>query len=215
MYKNHHIILLSGPAGSGKDTCFDIIKKQLTSNNPEIVVKQYAFGRPLKEIVVETTKLYQNLELSVEEMNSLVYKEKPMPLSTIYYDDNSHPLVVRTLLQKIGTDILRKYLGDDIFARAIINQVDKELLVATGPTLVFITDLRFPNELEVVQTYCDKACYRCTTVFIERNHRAIDNHNHSSESYYDQLRKDIIIHNNGTMDDLEKTIKSILPLLSS
>ena len=62
---------------------------------------------------------------------------------------------------------------------AIIKQINKDLEMATNQTLVVITDLRFPNELEVVQVYCSKACYKCHTIFIKRDNNET-NYNHSS-----------------------------------
>ena len=214
----HRILLLCGKAGSGKDTSFEILKKLMAKYHPEVDIKQYAFGRPLKEIVVQTTRLYSGLELSVEAMNDLSYKETPIPDYNIHVSGGTEPLVVRKLLQQIGTDILRKHLGDDIFARAIVNQIEQDFETAIKPTLAVITDLRFPNELETVQAYCDRACYECQIVFIMRINKDSVSHNHSSESYYDQLitKTDLIIHNHGSLAELKRNIKAvILPQLTS
>jgi hypothetical protein len=205
------VVLFCGPAGSGKDTSYEILRRQLLGCLQEchLDISKYSFGRSLKEIAVELSSLFIDANFSADAMDSLEYKEAYRPEYKLYIGSNKQPqpFVIRTLLQHIGTDILRKHLGDDIFAKAVINKLDEQFK-KTSNQIAIITDLRFPNEQNSIVEYCNKNEYRCITIYIERNGR-ITNSAHSSESYYNSLRKDIIINNNGTLYDLEAEIKKI------
>lgn len=196
------VILLCGSAGSGKDTSYEMLKKQWDCH-----VRSYSFGRPLKEIVVDLCRLFYNAEFSAESMNNLEYKEVKRPEQIMYLDGEAHSLVLRTVLQQVGTDILRKQLGDDIFAKAVIQNI-AEQMSQPSPQIAIITDLRFPNEQKCIMDYCFQNGYKCMTIFIHRDN-FLQSHGHSSESYYNHLEKDIIIDNNGTLLDLERELKKI------
>jgi len=207
MSRQHTVVLFCGSAGSGKDTCYHILKQHI--DNQRFDVSNYTFGKPLKEIVVDLCKLFLNEKYSVEAMDNLEYKEIERPEHVIFSENESHPLIIRTLLQKIGTDILRKQLGQDIFAKTIISKIDQALKSSTDLNrehISFITDLRFPNEQKCIKTFCNENGHKCITIYICRNNNPLASHSHSSESYYDQLEKDIVIQNNGTIDELKDEI---------
>jgi len=194
--------MLCGSAGSGKDTSFNFIKKHMSKS---IDISHFSFGRALKEIVVDLCKLFLNENYSFEEMDNYGYKEKVRPENTIYPLDNENgePLVIRKLLQIIGTDILRKQLGDDIFAKIILNKIDTLFKTIMKEQIVCITDLRFPNEQKCIIDYCKNNGYKCITIYIRRSVTTSDTYLHTSEKQYDQLEKDIIIENCGSLLDLE------------
>lgn len=196
------VIMLCGSAGSGKDTSFNFIKKHMSKS---IDISHFSFGRALKEIVVDLCKLFLNENYSFEEMDNYGYKEKVRPENTIYPLDNENgePLVIRKLLQIIGTDILRKQLGDDIFAKIILNKIDTLFKTIMKEQIVCITDLRFPNEQKCIIDYCKNNGYKCITIYIRRSVTTSDTYLHTSEKQYDQLEKDIIIENCGSLLDLE------------
>jgi len=207
---NNLIILLSGPAGCGKDTSYEIIKKIYTEKG--FNVRQYAFGKSLKEIVVDLSKLYLNANFSVEDMSNLAYKELPRPEYIIYRNNEAEHLVIRTLLQQIGTDIIRKNLGDDIFAQSVVKQIDRDFKKNSirKPEIAVITDLRFPNELNCIENYCNINHYKFLMISINRHNYKIINNSHSSESYFNELKSNITIDNLGTLDDLETNIREVL-----
>lgn len=199
------VVMFCGSAGSGKDTSFNFIKKHIEKTNESIVINHFSFGRVLKEIVVDICKLFLNENYSLEEMDNYNYKEKVRTEHTVYSLDNQNgdPLVLRKLLQIIGTDILRKQLGDDIFAKTILNKIQVEFNTVFGEQIVFITDLRFPNEQKCIEDYCKNSGYKCITIYIRRTVSLSDTYLHISEKQYDQLKKDIIIENCGSLIDLE------------
>jgi hypothetical protein len=209
----HTVVLFCGKAGSGKDTCFQMLKTQLKKDDA-FDLSNHAFGKPLKEIVSDVCQLFLNERFSVGDMEHLAYKEIERPEHTVFTQDRQpKPLILRTLLQQIGTDILRKQLGQDVFAKAIIGKIEHDL---RGSTLLgkkhvsFITDLRFPNEQKCIQDFCHVNGYKCITIYICRNGSTLSSHSHISESYYDELHKDIIIQNDGTLNDLEKELLKVI-----
>jgi hypothetical protein len=209
----HTVVLFCGKAGSGKDTCFQMLKTQLKKDDA-FDLSNHAFGKPLKEIVSDVCQLFLNERFSVEDMEQLSFKEIERPEHTVFTKDRlPQPLILRTLLQQIGTDILRKQLGQDVFAKAIIGKIEHDL---RGSTLLgkkhvsFITDLRFPNEQKCIQDFCHVNGYKCITIYICRKGSTLSSHSHISESYYDELHKDMIIQNDGTLDDLEKELLKVI-----
>jgi hypothetical protein len=206
------VVLFCGSAGSGKDTSFNFMKKYIEETNNSIIMSHFSFGRPLKEIVVDLCKLFINENYSVESMDNYMYKEEVRPEHTIYFEDNEkgHPLVIRKLLQIIGTDIIRKQLGDDIFAKTTLYKIDKQFNTLIGEQIVFITDLRFQNEQKCIKDYCKNHGYKCCTIYIRRNIALEHTHQHVSEKQYDQLEKDVIIENCGSLPDLELECVSAL-----
>ena len=199
------VVMFCGSAGSGKDTSFNFIKKHIEETNQSLLLSNFSFGRVLKEIVVDLSKLFINENYSIEEMDNYSYKEKVRPEHTIYStnNENGEPLVLRKLLQIIGTDILRKQLGDDIFAKTILNKIHTYFNTVFEDQIVFITDLRFPNEQNCIVDYCKNSGYKCITIYIRRTVSLSDTYLHISEKQYDQLKKDIIIENCGSLIDLE------------
>jgi len=199
------IVMLCGSAGSGKDTSFNFMKKQIEKTKESINICNLSFGRALKEIVADLCKLFLNENYLYQEMDNYGYKEQVRPEHTIYWSDNDkgESLVIRKLLQIIGTDILRKQLGDDIFAKTILNKIDTIFKSISEEQIVFITDLRFPNEQKCIVDYCKNNGYKCITIYIRRTVNLSDTYSHVSEKLYDQLEKDILIENCGSLLDLE------------
>jgi hypothetical protein len=215
------VVLFCGGAGSGKDTSFKIFQSCLhkLDDSYSLRVSQFAFGRPLKEIVSDLCHLFLNETYSVEEMNRFSYKEIERPEHTVYPDlsnpGTSEPLIIRKLLQIIGTDLLRKRLGDDVFATAVLRDIDAFFEPSDngqGVKVACITDLRFPNEQKCVRDYCEARGYICVTAYIRRMviSPKSPSRTHVSESHYDQLEKDFVIENCGHIDELENEVKRLV-----
>lgn len=200
------IFIFCGLAGSGKDTSYNFFKKILQQKYPDYTIQNYAFGNSLKEIVSDVTELYTGERFPVSNMESLEYKEKSHPEYNILVANEQQPLVIRTLLQQIGTNILRKHLGDDIFADCVVKKIKQQF--KHHNQIAIITDLRFPNEYKCVERYCDERDLKFYTIYIERQQK-LTSHTHVSESFYDLLQKDFIIQNNGTLDDLYKKLEEM------
>lgn len=61
-----------------------------------------------------------------------------------------HVIKVRTILQFFGTDICRKYLGNDVWIRATMNKADD---INSVYGICLIPDVRFTNEAKTIQQH--------------------------------------------------------------
>jgi dephospho-CoA kinase len=113
----------------------------------------------------------------------------------------------RQLLQDIG-DIGRKY-DPMIFINLTINKV-LNLAPYNNDDYIIFPDVRYLNELQAIIDSFPNV----TTIRIERNATSDlteAQRTHQSETELDSyLNFDYIVHNNGTLDDLEREIKFIL-----
>jgi dephospho-CoA kinase len=103
------------------------------------------------------------------------------------------------LLQFIGLG-LRDVYGLDIWASA----VEKEILEKNNMNL-FICDLRFPNEAEMLKQH------GFILVRITRKNRIIDRDpNHPSETSLNNYKFDHVIENDGTLEELYAKLENII-----
>lgn len=115
----------------------------------------------------------------------------------------------RTILQKVGTDTIRKqnpefWVG---FIETILNFFPDEW------DYVLIPDTRFPNEIE----YLKEKGYAVQSICIKRpnyeNHLTEEQRQHSSETALDDYQFDHIVMNPGDMEGLEKEVKKLIDAL--
>jgi len=181
----HQVIIgLAGFARSGKDE----LAKQLVANEG---FKRVAFADAMRNIlyalnpIIDTKTVNMapvinsaHVEIRVQEIVDEIGWER----AKVEYPE------IRQLLQRLGTDGARAHLSDDIWVRTVLENN------AETPRLV-IPDVRFPNEAEEIQK-------RGGVIIriIREGYGAVNGHI-SETAYADQ---DIILHNDGTPDDLYK-----------
>jgi len=215
------IILLSGKAGSGKDTVYNIIEKYLNPNSKYAInLRKFAFAQSVKKITKSLTHLYLNLDLPIEQLDNQAFKETAIPGYNLFLDYGQRvPLKPRILFQQIATNILRNELDSDIFARKVANDINdffSKFMNDSSRTLAVITDLRFPNEQSYIMEYFHKhyVGIPVVTILIERNNTnknmVTSEQHHISENLFNDIKSDWIIDNNGTLNDLEKQVKDIV-----
>lgn len=103
----------------------------------------------------------------------------------------------RHLLQVLGVSV-REILGEDTWIRVIENQIE-----ACDPESRFtITDVRFPNEAEMI-------CDRGGEIWLVRR-PGYDGDGHVSERFADEVWADVVIENDGTLEDLEQKVRDAL-----
>ena len=120
-------------------------------------------------------------------------------MDTLYSDSkNTHTLTagvnavtVRTALQVIGTDIIRKHLHSDVFVDAVIDRIRNLAGTVTQTDYVVIPDLRFPNELTQVHASFPG---QCTVIHVTRDARETDGilDEHVSENLQESLAETVI-----------------------
>jgi len=103
----------------------------------------------------------------------------------------------RHLLQVLGVSV-REILGRDTWIRVVENQIE-----ACDPESRFtITDVRFQNEADMI-------CDRGGEVWLVRR-PGYDGDGHASERFADEVWADIVIENDGSLEDLEQKVRDAL-----
>lgn len=129
------LIGVSGYAGSGKDTVGKIIKDLRPETNWEIK----KFAGKLKDVAEILTGINKDL---FEDQDF-----KKTNLSRDWWttcDEGWQPMTVRDLLQKLGTDALRKGLHENTWVNALMADYRQN-------SNWVITDTRFPNEAQAIK----------------------------------------------------------------
>lgn len=177
-YKTMKILLISGKAQAGKTTTANFIVKAM---NESLKPKD-------KKAVI----------INYGDLLKYICKQ--------YFDwDGSKNTAGRTLLQEIGTEVVRaKYKGFWVdFAKDLAYLFDDYWSCAV------IGDCRFKNEIDWGEYGDDVKHIR----IVRPNH---DNglsekqKNHPSETDLDDVTPDCVIVNDGTLEDLEQNVRALL-----
>ncbi len=129
--RRFRLIGLTGKAGSGKDSVADALVAKYG-------YAKYSFAQPLKEL------LNERFGWTMEMWADRLWKECP----ALHALDRNHIPIVgyspRQLAQWLGTDILRRFAGPDVWVELMRQRVDK--LEIQGVPGVVVADVRFDNE---------------------------------------------------------------------
>lgn len=214
------VILISGKARSGKNQFAEYLQKELEYYG--LKVSQDLFAKTLKDWCKEDFKgLVYILESFAEQikakialftdtrehmLNPNIIQELENNIDRIkikdynWYEDKTP--ITRTLLQAYGTDIFRKRVDDNWW----VQQMKKRVLT-TDSDVIIITDARFPNEI----TDMIDNNYEIITIRIKRTINTTEQMNlHPSETSLDNWKEwNYIIENNGSLEDLKKSAKTV------
>ena len=169
-----HIILISGKAQNGKDSCAKILKQKLEQKNNKVLITHY--GDPVKFLA---TNLF-NWNGEKDEYG-------------------------RTLLQKVGTDIVRTQ-NPNFWVDFIIDILK---LFKGEWNYVLIPDCRFINELTRYGEEWDTTTVRVNRLNFENNLTA-EQKNHPSETELDNYHFDYVINAESGLDKLEKEVDKFM-----
>lgn len=113
-------------------------------------------------------------------------------------DVRANLLSIRQLLQYWGTEIQRRYLGDQLWSLTTLKLAEFHDLI--------ISDMRFKVEAEMVKER------RGTVIYIDRPGCEVGNHQSEREAFelYQEGKCDHVIHNDGTLKDLFDKCKEIV-----
>ena len=126
-----NIIQLAGRKRSGKDWTATAIRQQLESHGYSVEVM--SFAEPLKDIA----SIILDMPLSDLEFakNTNAY---------LLESTNSQPeylTTFRSLLQKLGTEAMKKYFGKSVWYDLLINRIEQ-----SSADYILVPDYRFPEE---------------------------------------------------------------------
>lgn len=173
------IILLSGYAGSGKDTFADLLIELFESK--KISYKKYAFADEVKKDI------------------SLLYKDV-LTLESLYTQEGKSKLIETSEGVKTARQLLiehsanmKKIYGNDYWAQIVCKQVD------TSNKVHIISDWRYNIEFDTIYSYFHKE--KIMTLRINRPFiKVIDD---PSEHELDYKKFDYTINNYSTIDNLK------------
>jgi hypothetical protein len=160
------------------------------------------FGGPLKDVVCIL------LGCTREDLEDRDFKDKI--LGEEWHIGNYKP-TVRELLQKMGTEAGREQIHPNIWVNALMKdytsitkrEFHDDKWVREDNIIYpnwIITDVRFPNEVEAIK--------KRGGVVIRIN-REVERDNHASEIMLDDYKFDYVIENNGTKEELYRSLVDI------
>ena len=125
------VIQISGRKRSGKDWTATAIKQQLELHGYSVEVM--SFAEPLKDIASIILDMpLSDLEFA-KNNNDAVYR-------TGSYD-NEYLTTFRLLLQKLGTEAMKKHFGESVWYDLLINRIEQ-----SSADCILVPDYRFPEE---------------------------------------------------------------------
>ena len=176
-----NIIQLSGRKRSGKDWTATAIKHELESHGYSVEVM--SFAEPLKDIASII------LDMPLSDLEFAKNTDAYLLEST-----NSQPeylTTFRSLLQKLGTEAMKKYFCKSVWYDLLINRIEQ-----SSADYILVPDYRFPEE--TIPGALTVRIYS-TSVDLTDNHiseTALDNHifNHVLDNSNKQLTESDIVH---------------------
>lgn len=192
----YNIILIAGLAGSGKDTLALMLEERLQG------MKKTSFADPLKEILCKT------LGISLEKLE--YFKRKPEV--RIGFRSSAESMCtsrnVRQMLQAFGTEAMKPVFGDDVWADLMI---DKALSLGSENGIV-IPDFRVPVEFDRLMAKLPVEHYRLITIKVVRDSIEAGD-THITENGLTNFAFDLVIENNGTLEDLSVQVDDLIETL--
>ncbi len=166
------IIGIAGYKGSGKDTAGSVLTDMFG-------FQKMSFAAPIKDLVANTFNLSRNmLDGTTPESRDL--REQMLP--------NVFNKTPRYLLQVIGTGF-RDLVHPDVWVKIVEEKYKNNI-----NEHVVITDVRFPNEVEMINNHG-------FVIGIKR--QGFNGDDHISERALDNVALPYVMHNDGDMADLK------------
>jgi hypothetical protein len=202
---------LHGKKQSGKDTFANFATELLQPHG--FTVARISLARPLKQFCVDYLGIPEcNVFGNDFEKNQWVgtWSIFAEHLRDKYKKPTDEPICGREILQVVGTDIIRENFGADYWIRLLRIRLDKaEQDDPHDRTIVFVTDVRFPNEMEAIHSWGGKV------IKIYRNIKRENQIEHASENAMDVVldeEYDYVVYGdaNRTMAQLKQATNKIL-----
>lgn len=199
--QNKRLIGIAGLARSGKGEVEKSLMKHLIPAHLSRIkfddapafhrhIEFYAFADPLK--------------LAASAMFGL-------PLDDFYGGDEREivngfwGISPRVMLQKLGTEGGRHLFGEDLW----IKRAHQAFSNSQEGTRFFVTDIRFEDEADWIRSQGGDI------IHVKRRNKSTEVQQHSSENGVSiDEKNDIVINNDGTLEDLDKAVQSVIRTLN-
>jgi adenylate kinase family enzyme len=192
------IIGICGLIGSGKGTVADILqddfgftKLSFADSLKDAVASIFSWDRELLEGATDESRAWR------EQIDPWWAERLKMP-----------ELTPRLILQLWGTEVCRVGFHQDIWIASLERKIEKDRNYV-------IPDTRFPNETDLIkrisgEIWCVKRGPDPKWFVQYQLGGSPPNHIHSSEWEWARSKFDKTLENNGTLDDLKQSIRSLL-----
>ena len=202
---------LSGKARHGKDEAAKCLidefnfQRIASADAVKRICMTYVNGTPSEREGSNyrlATELFQDPE-AASAVDALMQEAQPGVWKPLTYEDAyiNKTQESRRLMCAIGDGMRHIVPGrSDVWIRYSINKVRSQ------PGRYAITDVRYPNEVELLLTMPNSAVYR-----LRRD--SIPSSDHASEIALDNYRFDTIVKNNGTIEELHVRVKKLVKKL--
>jgi hypothetical protein len=189
------VVLISGKKQHGKNTVANFLKDFASEKGYNVV--EMAFADPLKTVAQQLFRLTPRQIWNGHEKETV---------------DGRWGMTPREIMQKLGTEVGRS-IHSEVWVRNLCYRIQEQKFDQTcpAPTIVLVTDTRFPNEVEVPK----KILGNVVTVRVNRQGMpttAFDNHP-SETSLDDYSSWDFVIHNDTGLEDLKLDCKNLAEFL--
>ena len=200
---------LSGFARSGKDSAADYISLKYGH-------QKVSFSTPMKEALVRLNPLIRIVDpMDSDTMGGSTLAEA---VDVFGWEDLKQVSPdVRGYIQRMGPEVGRQMFGNDVWVNRTFDEID-------GERLVVFADVRFQNEIAYIQKHGGyvvrvkrgdepdwyKIAEEANAGFQKAKNTMRDLGIHQSEWDWIGSKFDAEIHNNGTLDDLGKSVESLL-----
>jgi hypothetical protein len=194
---------IMGLKGSGKDTIADLIEDQIKSEGNS--VERVSFADALKTTCWDL--FGEAVEKEERFWGSIKDKQETIPTMSIPVEMRAAIPILRDhefwtgrlILQFMGTEACRSIYDQVWVSKA--RRIIKEYIRMDAQ--VTITDCRFPNEYDMISKLCED---RITVVTMMVKRPGYECDGHESEVHIPTFQADIVINNDGTLDDLKNTV---------
>ena len=180
--KKQAIIAFTGKRGSGKDTCAEHLIN-LYQSEQWSAIQRINFSDRLKSTVREI------FGFTHAQLNDPILKNKVVDCWPFQSP--------RTVMQKFATEGVRT-IWPDLWVQCWLRDVKSVLKLNWS---VVVTDLRFPNEREMLNEVAAGAGAQLLVVHVERPSVKVTD-NHESEIHAGRLSHNVVIVNDGDIEDL-------------
>lgn len=225
------VVLISGKMRTGKNTLSDFISAEFI--NKGFTVRQDAFANTLKSYCSEDfkdleKKLNHYCAEVIGNLGVLYDLDKHSEMRTQYisvinlinsiktttenwYEDKN--IITRSILQTVGTNLIRDRVDKDFWVKKFVERVHTDIRTMTEEywlskgDIVLCSDVRFPNEIELVHSLLPDD--KVISIKVERNTGIVDTH--LSETALDGYGCfDFVVENNGTLEEFKSSTPTIV-----
>ncbi len=187
-----NVILISGLKRSGKD--FVAEKLQEKMYNSEV----FAFAEPLKDIIATT------MCLKMGDLEKYKNDGEHIFTHTEMLNADPEPFAnFRSILQRFGTEAMKKHFGDDVWVNLLIDK-----LYNISLTTVIVSDWRFMSEYNALADVAD-----VWTVRVHDDNLTPDDH--ASETELMDFNFDLVVDNTAKDDSILAEVDRIATTVGS